>query len=101
MLNFERMKKAQFSWTVIIIIVLVVILLMLLMEGRISEMLKGQTNRNLCKSSVFEHSVARMKIIDLVSDINCPTQEITVKGDENEMKGQMAKAMFTCWDQFG
>ncbi len=54
-----------------------------------------------CKRSVKTHSLMNVQGIDIVKELNCPTKRVTISGDEEEIKEEIAEQMWTCWDNFG
>jgi len=95
------MRKAQFSWISAMILMMLVIISILAFYGDVAAKFRSNDEKMACKTSVLEHAAAHLKIIDLSSDVKCPTRDISVDGDEEKMKSQLATAMYDCWDQFG
>jgi hypothetical protein len=93
------MRRAQFNWTVVLIIALAVLIVMLMFASRISNLLSSQTDKNACKASIYKHAIGRIKILDIATDLNCPTSDVTISGEN--AKKQLATEMYDCWDKFG
>jgi hypothetical protein len=92
-------KALAFTWMHALIIMLLVLVVMLFFVSDISNLIKGTAEKDTCKASVYKNAVGNMKFVDIASDINCPTQNITIKGDD--AKKRLAGAMYDCWDKFG
>jgi hypothetical protein len=84
------------------IIMVVVIALLAMVILRWKEIAHLESQKNICKASVYEHAASHIKGVDLSSSINCPTQNHTVPdGTPHEQKLYLAKRMAGCWEQFG
>ena len=54
-----------------------------------------------CRNSVIAHSAMKMKYADFSRAIRCPAENITAKGDEEEIMRELAERMASCWDMYG
>jgi len=114
--------KAQvhgFMLGMVIFCALVIIFLLFL--SRTNDVLKAKAQKEICKSDVYGQAAMGIKPLktiekigelidnrhDIVSDVNCPTQEVVIKEKLDTKAGQVkaekqiATAMYDCWDQFG
>jgi hypothetical protein len=111
-------KALSMALTKSLIIGLIFLLIILLFHARISEKIKNQSNKNLCKASVYSKTTSGLKVFKLLpelnkneydsaSDVDCPTEDILIKEDldteegNNAAKYKLAKSMYDCLDQFG
>ncbi len=96
-----KMRKGEIEIkTIVFIILLVIVFLALLMfpiKSIFSEILSNQN----CKNSVKAATIGNVQGMDIIKEINCPTQDITLKGNEEELKRKIIEEMWTCWDNFG
>ena len=55
-----------------------------------------------CKGSVRQYHVFRVHEQNIGDfKINCPTRKLTLSGDEDLLKKQVADEMYRCWDNYG
>ncbi len=95
--NLARMKVAGF---VLAVFVAVVILSFL---GKISFVANEISVEEQCRASVIRNARYHVAGLELGSEIDCPTRNLELKNDlsQDEAKEKLAKAMYTCWRQFG
>jgi len=96
------MRKGEVEIRTIIIIALLAITFFALLslfsvKTLFSDILANQN----CKNSVRAAMLGNVQGMDFAKEINCPTQYKTLKGDEEQIKKQIAEEMWTCWDNFG
>jgi hypothetical protein len=95
-------KAVAVNYLVVLVLAVLVLIVMLMFERSVGEAAKLESIKTKCKASVYAHSAAHIKGIDLSSSINCPTQNLTVPdGTQDEQKLYIAKRMTDCWDMFG
>jgi len=83
----------------IILLVLALIIGLLTFQQNFFKMLEGKPDKIRCKTSVFTASQLRLNEYALLNEIDCCTQEHTVK-TEKEVLPTVAKALYDCYDQF-
>jgi len=93
------MKKGLSQEYLIGVIILVVTLVLLVMIILLITRNSQQTLKDsACEKSIRAH-IETLKITKgaMVPDIDCPTKEITIKGDKENAEHQIAESMRECW----
>jgi hypothetical protein len=114
-------KAQTHSFLKALIIMALLIIIFTLFIIRTVDVFKGKTSKEICKADVYGKAAMGIKplkfvekateLIDsrheIVSDIDCPTQEVVIKeklstdSGQTKAKAQIARAMYDCWDEFG
>jgi len=93
------------AFTLIGILTIIIVLFASRTGVEVKEELLGW--KNICKTSVDAHAALHVKGFDFSSAIECPTNNITIKGDlrkeevQEIAKRTIANAMADCWEAFG
>jgi len=104
-----------------LIIFLILLIIFSLFFIKIKDVFNRSPIKKMCKADVYAKAAMGIKPLkfvqraaqllenkgEIISDVNCPTQNVTIKenldtsqGQENAKK-EIAIAMYDCWDQFG
>ncbi len=85
-----------------VIFFLIILSLLGVLVYTVTDTIQEATRYRTCKTSVQTHA----KLLDnglkaKVEEIKCPANKITLKGNEQKVKGQLAEEMRECWDLYG
>ncbi len=100
---FKKNKKATaISLLIIIIILLATLITLWTFYNKLFKQV-GNTDKEICKSSVYAHFLTKVKGKNIFNTkIDCKTQLINIEKKDNEKsKYIISNAMYDCWDQFG
>ena len=101
-INNMKNRKAGLPAIAIVTLILIMILMivMFLFESRMDELRREETGKAICKASVKTHALSNIGL-DFASDINCPTERLTIREDDEEaIMHELAMAKYNCFDQF-
>ncbi len=103
-----KYKKSQtLIWLSLLVIGLLTVIVFILFQVKIKGTTEFEIWKTECKTSVESNIRFRLFSWTFSEDIRCPTQDITIKDNLDNKKGQNAakkeisKYMDVCWDIYG
>jgi len=97
------MGKKGITLNLTMVLIISIVLLLILVPFIINSFLKMQasTVKDICKASVASNALLRIGKQELVSKLECYTQDLTIETrDPDAMKKQLAGYYADCFDQF-
>jgi len=102
------MKKGEASKEFItsMILILAILVVVLYMVNGWQKAADAAARAESCKTSVLANAALHQRGLELGNNMDsviCPTEEIVIskKANDREIKQKIAKAMVTCWNNFG
>jgi hypothetical protein len=106
-----RSKKGMEAFPLILLLVVgcVTIIIMIALFVMVAQNARENAESTRCKTSVVAYArINSMPSVPFVDTgtadeaaIDCPTQYMTLDGDNQQMRKEIAGLMFRCWDNFG
>ncbi len=98
-------KKGQLVTSIVVKIILILIVIFVLLVFVWQIYITSSTaigEDAVCKESVKQYALRKFQNIEFAdAEINCPVKNLTLSGDKESLKKQIADELYRCWDNYG